>query len=191
MRSLHRAPNAEGLTAAAAGWEHPKASCSVSSWLCSTCSRKALWNKIFLHHFREEEGSEPSLALLAESRTGSDRLGPEEVVCCLPCSAASQELPWTQNSANTQGRALGQTMDYSVFKRQKTSLNSAYLFPLDFPLNMISCFKVQHKFRTVLEDIFIQTVKRIRQDQSDQHSIFRQVSFNPFFGLKRRSHHIQ
>lgn len=64
-------------------------------------------------------------------------------------------------------------MDYSVFKKQKTSLNFAYLFSLAFPLNMIFsfifCFEAWCKFCTVFEDIFIQTlVKRNRQDQSDQ-----------------------
>lgn len=40
-----------------------------------------------MHNFREKEGNEPSLALLAESKTGRDKLGPEEATCAfLPAS---------------------------------------------------------------------------------------------------------
>lgn len=40
-----------------------------------------------MHNFREKEGNEPSLALLAESKTGRDKLGPEEGTCTfLPAS---------------------------------------------------------------------------------------------------------
>jgi hypothetical protein len=40
-----------------------------------------------MHDFREKEGNKPSLALLAESKTGRDKLGLEEVLvlsCQLP-----------------------------------------------------------------------------------------------------------
>lgn len=46
------------------------------------------------------------------------------------------------------------------------------------------CFEARCKFCTVFEDIFIQRVKRNRQDQSDQCLIFRQVSLNPFLVSK-------
>lgn len=49
--------------------------------------------KIFMHDFREKEGNEPSLALLAESKTGRDKLGLEEVL--LPfCHPPPLGVPW-------------------------------------------------------------------------------------------------
>lgn len=42
-----------------------------------------------MNNFREEEGNEPSLALLAESKTGSDRLGLEEGTCAFQPASPS------------------------------------------------------------------------------------------------------
>lgn len=48
-----------------------------------------------MHNFREKEGNEPSLALLAESKTGKDKLGPEEeegTCAFLPASPISSSV---------------------------------------------------------------------------------------------------
>lgn len=53
----------------------------------------SLINKNLMHNFREKEGNKPSLALLAESKTGRDKLGLKEGACAfLPVSAIRSSL---------------------------------------------------------------------------------------------------
>lgn len=158
----------------------PNAVCAFSSWPCSICSRKTLWFKIFLHHFREKEGSEAPLTLLSESRTGSDRLGPGGsllsllfssgrnrlglgALCCLSCSPRSHR--WNQNPANTEGRAYRlDNVLLNGLKAEDFLKFWIYIFP-SFPLEYdFFCCKGQHKFHIAIEDIFIQTIKRKRLD---------------------------
>lgn len=56
-------------------------------------------------------------------------------------------------------------MDYSnVFLKVENFLKFCiFIFPR-LPLSINFGFRGQHKFHTVIEDIFIQTIKRNRQD---------------------------
>lgn len=139
----------------------PKATCGFSSWPCSICSRKTLRYKIFRHRFREKEGSEPSPALLAESRTGSDRLAGGGSLLSLLFSQGPQ---MKSEPSNTKGRAYRlDKVSLNILKAGNFLKFCIFIFP-SFPLNTIFCFKGQHKFHTVTEDIFIQIIKRTRLD---------------------------
>lgn len=100
---------------------------SAAPWGCSfwhlstSVRRKAVWLiKNLTHNFREKGGNEPSLALLAKSKTGRDKFGLEERTGAFLAASAMRSSMMELELRKLYRETLRDSMiDYKMFNNKK------------------------------------------------------------------------